>query len=117
MKPRILVFIPAYRCEAQICRVLKQFDVHVQQWIDTVMVVDNQSPDQTLELAIECGKEVLTHCNFIAWRNDDNYGLGGSHKAAFSTQLNRGSTTSSYCTEMIRPTSMISFLNWRQMLI
>lgn len=83
MKPRILVFIPAYRCEAQIRRVLEQFDTHVQQWIDTVMVVDNQSPDQTLKVAIEYGKEVLTHCNFIAWRNDDNYGLGGSHKAAF----------------------------------
>lgn len=90
MKPRILVFIPAYRCEAQICRVLKQFDMHVQQWIDTVMVVDNQSPDQTLEVAIECGKEVLTHCNFIAWRNDDNYGLGGSHKAAFLYAIEQG---------------------------
>ncbi|QCA05655.1 glycosyltransferase family 2 protein [Pantoea vagans] len=84
MKPRILVFIPAYRCEAQIRRVINQFDTKVQQWIDTVIVIDNQSPDKTLEVAIECGKSVFTHCNFIAWRNDDNYGLGGSHKAAFN---------------------------------
>ena len=90
MKPRILVFIPTYRCEAQIRRVLEQFDARVQKWIDTVMVVDNQSPDQTLEVAIERGKAVLTHCNFIAWRNEDNYGLGGSHKAAFSYAIEQG---------------------------
>lgn len=90
MKPKILVFVPAYRCEAQICRVLEQFDSHVQEWIDTVMVVDNQSPDQTLEVAIERGKEVLIHCNFIAWRNEDNYGLGGSHKAALRYAIDQG---------------------------
>lgn len=83
MKPKILVFIPTFRCEEQIRRVLEQFDARIQQWIDTVMVVDNQSPDQTLEVAIECGKSVLTGTSFIAWRNADNYGLGGSHKAAF----------------------------------
>ncbi|MER1498409.1 glycosyltransferase family 2 protein [Enterobacter cloacae] len=83
MKKKIIVFIPTYRCEAQIRRVLEQFDSRVQQWIDTVMVVDNQSPDQTLDVAIELGKAVITRCNFIVWRNEDNYGLGGSHKAAF----------------------------------
>lgn len=90
MKQKILVFIPAYRCEAQICRVLDQFDSSVQQWVDTVIVVDNQSPDQTLEAAIERGKAVLTDCNFIAWRNGDNYGLGGSHKVAFSYAIEQG---------------------------
>lgn len=90
MKQKILVFIPSYRCEAQIRRVLDQFDSSVQQWIDTVMVVDNQSPDQTLEVAIERGKAVLSDCNFIAWRNDYNYGLGGSHKAAFRYAIEQG---------------------------
>lgn len=90
MKQKILVFIPSYRCEAQIRRVLDQFDSSVQKWIDTVIVVDNQSPDQTLEVAIERGKAVLTDCNFIAWRNKDNYGLGGSHKAAFRYAIEQG---------------------------
>ena len=44
----------------------------------------------TLEAAIERGKAVLTDCNFIAWRNEDNYGLGGSHKAAFSYAIEQG---------------------------
>jgi glycosyltransferase involved in cell wall biosynthesis len=88
--PRILVFIPAYRCETQITRVIEQFDERVQAWVDTVMVVDNRSPDRTLEVAIERGKAVLKHCSFIAWRNDNNYGLGGSHKAAFRYAVDQG---------------------------
>lgn len=87
---RILIFIPAYRCEAQIKRVIAQFDERVQLLVDTVMVVDNRSPDNTLEAAIESGKAVLRHCNFIVWRNDDNYGLGGSHKAAFRYAVEQG---------------------------
>jgi glycosyltransferase involved in cell wall biosynthesis len=67
----------------QITRVINQFDERVQSYIDTVMIVDNRSPDKTLEVAIEIGRRKLTKCNFIAWMNSDNYGLGGSHKAAF----------------------------------
>lgn len=89
-RPRILVFIPAYRCEAQLARVIGQFDQRVQGWIDTVMVVDNRSPDRTLEVAIERAREQLTACQFIAWRNDDNYGLGGSHKAAMRYAIEQG---------------------------
>lgn len=81
-RPRILVFIPAYRCEPQLSRVIAQFTPQVQSRIDTVMVVDNRSPDRTLQVAVEHGSAQFTHCRFIAWRNDDNYGLGGSHKAA-----------------------------------
>ena len=90
MNHKILVFIPAYRCEIQIRRVLEQFDANVQKWIDTVMVVDNLSPDHTLNVAIEIGKSVLKSCNFIAWRNEDNYGLGGSHKVAFRYAIDQG---------------------------
>lgn len=88
--PRILVFIPAYRCAAQVVRVLDQFDDRVQQWVDTVMVVDNRSPDDTLDAAIARGRERLHKSRFIAWRNDDNYGLGGSHKAAFRYAIEQG---------------------------
>jgi len=88
--PRTLVFIPIYRCEAQITRVIDQFDARVQDCVDTVMVIDNQSPDRTLEVAIECGRKKLTACKFIAWRNEGNYGLGGSHKVAFRYAVEQG---------------------------
>jgi glycosyltransferase involved in cell wall biosynthesis len=73
-----------------VVRVLDQFDDRVQQWVDTVMVVDNRSPDDTLDAAIARGRERLRTSRFIAWRNDDNYGLGGSHKAAFRYALEQG---------------------------
>jgi glycosyltransferase involved in cell wall biosynthesis len=79
---KTLVFIPAYRCETQIKRVIRQFSPSIQEKIDTVIVVDNISPDNTLKSAIDEAKQVFTISNFIAWKNDNNYGLGGSHKAA-----------------------------------
>lgn len=88
--PKIMVFIPAYRCRNQISRVLAQFDETVQSVIDTVIVVDNQSPDDTLQVAIAAGEEQLQYCNFIAWKNKENYGLGGSHKAAFRYAIEQG---------------------------
>ena len=90
MQPKILVFIPAYRCEKQVVRVLGQFNAEVQACVDTVMVVDNRSPDGTLAAAVQAGSVQFTQCHFIAWRNDDNYGLGGSHKAAMRYALDNG---------------------------
>ena len=87
---KILVFIPAYRCERQVTRVLEQFDDTVQRWIDTVLLIDNRSPDGTLAAAIEKGRERFQHCRFIAWLNTDRYGLGGSHKVAFQYALEHG---------------------------
>ncbi|MCB0361310.1 MAG: glycosyltransferase family 2 protein [Bdellovibrionales bacterium] len=90
MKSKILVFIPTYRCESQIVRVFGQFNDQVQKWVDTVMVVDNQSPDRTMEIAIDFGRDQLKGCNFVAWSNDENYGLGGSHKVAFRYAIEQG---------------------------
>lgn len=89
-KPRILVFIPTYRCEGQVRRVIDQFDERVQSWVDTVLVVDNRSPDNTLDAAVNRGRQRLGHCRFVAWLNDVNYGLGGSHKVAFRYAIDQG---------------------------
>ena len=89
-KPRILVFIPTYRCEEQVLRVIDQFDDRVQSWVDTVLIVDNRSPDDTLDAAINRGRQRLRQCRFVAWLNDCNYGLGGSHKVAFRYAIDRG---------------------------
>jgi len=89
-KPKILVFIPAYRCEAQITRVLDQFDRDTQRLFDTVMVLDNRSPDGTLQVAASHGVRKFTDCHFLACLNQDNYGLGGSHKVAFRYGLEHG---------------------------
>ncbi len=88
---RILLFIPAYRCEGQIGRVVAQLTAEAAERIDAVAVIDNQSPDGTRERAIE----TLTATSPIPWRvlrNDENYGLGGSHKVAIDLALAEGFT-------------------------
>lgn len=78
---KILVFIPAYRCAPQITRVIEQFSKEIQKLIDTILIVDNRSPDNTQNEASRAIKNLV--CNALVWENAGNYGLGGSHKIAF----------------------------------
>jgi glycosyltransferase involved in cell wall biosynthesis len=84
---RILVFIPAYNCSKQITRVLAQFD-GVERYFAEVLVVDNRSPDNTLDAAREAAARVGLPVTVVC--NNDNYGLGGSHKVAFSYAVDNG---------------------------
>jgi glycosyltransferase involved in cell wall biosynthesis len=84
---RILVFIPAYRCAPQIVRVLDQFaDPTLHERFDEILVIDNRSPDDTAEAAVERARSLGTGRMSVA-RNVDNFGLGGSHKSAFTYAL------------------------------
>ena len=87
---KIVVFVPAYQCEKQIARVLKQFsDPAIAQRFDSIVVVDNQSQDATVATAIATAKSL--HLGKVAVvRNQDNVGLGGSHKAAFLYAIENG---------------------------
>ncbi|HAJ7594942.1 TPA: glycosyltransferase family 2 protein [Escherichia coli] len=84
MQDKILLFIPAYNCEKQISRVLNQC-LNINEIINEIIVVDNQSTDNTLIAASEEAKNIETPVTIV--RNNDNYGLGGSHKVAFQYAL------------------------------
>ena len=83
MKDKILLFIPAYNCEKQILRVLGQLDWSVMSYIDEVIVVNNRSTDNTASVV---EKFIKNHqdMNVKLLLNEENYGLGGSHKVAFN---------------------------------
>lgn len=84
---RFLVFIPCYRCEKQIPRTLAQLsEVHTLNC--EILVLDNRSPDGTVEAAIQAADRLKLPVNVA--RNDENYGLGGSHKAAFDYAIEHG---------------------------
>lgn len=89
MNERILVFIPAYKCAAQIGRVLAQIKPPVTKLIHQVIVVDNISPDNTLDVAIEHAKQ-LQGVPVSVLRNNHNYGLGGSIKVAINYAKDNG---------------------------
>jgi len=81
-KEKILLFIPGYNCENQIIRVLKQLDEKVMKIIDEVIFVNNRSTDNTEE-NVKKFKEKNKIKYLKILKNDQNYGLGGSHKVAF----------------------------------
>ena len=83
MPERFLVFIPAYNCEKQVPRVLNQLlDCQVAAMVTECIVVNNRSTDGT-EAAVQSWMQAHPQAPVRLLRNDQNYGLGGSHKVAF----------------------------------
>ena len=87
---RILIFIPVYRCEAQLPRVLGRIAALGADaaLFSQVLIVDNRSPDGTREAALAAMPSLPVPAVLI--ENDENYSLGGSHKVAFSYALEHG---------------------------
>jgi len=79
---KILVFIPAYNCQNQITRVLEQQTPEIKKYITETIVINNRSTDDT-EAVVKDWIAAHPGCNVTLLRNEENYGLGGSHKVAF----------------------------------
>ena len=79
---KILLFIPCYNCEKEIVKVLDSLNGFFSYFTE-VIVVDNGSKDNTLNNAVEWGK-MHKNAPVSIFRNEINYNLGGSHKAAFN---------------------------------
>lgn len=81
---KIMVFIPMYNCQNQITRVLKQFDEEVLTYVHEIVMVNNRSTDNTEQVVVDFLKENDINTKVTVVRNNENYGLGGSHKVAFN---------------------------------
>ena len=92
MEDKILIFIPMYRCEKQIPRVLAQIARlgEGQKRFAEVLVVDNGSPDESIPAAARAIRELSIPARVV--RNRENYSLGGSHKVAFLYAITHGFT-------------------------
>jgi glycosyltransferase involved in cell wall biosynthesis len=85
----ILLFVPMYNCAKQIPRVLSQLTEDVRTIFREVIIVDNRSPDgsaRAAELALAGDWSIPVKILL----NDENYGLGGSHKVAFNYAIANG---------------------------
>lgn len=87
---RILLFIPMYNCEKQIVRVLGQLRGEAAEYFDEVIVVNNRSTDGGERAVIDWLGANPLPVTVRLLRNDENYGLGGSHKVAFAYALDHG---------------------------
>ena len=81
-KPRVLIAIPAYRCETQLPRVLDEINESLANRVEEIAVIDNGSPDGTIQAALAY-KKTGRLPNLHVYKNSDNYNLGGTHKVAF----------------------------------
>lgn len=83
---RILLFVPMYNCERQIPRVIAQLGEGIRALFSEIIIVDNRSTDGSQAAAIAALKAV-PGMRAKVLLNDENYGLGGSHKVAFDYAL------------------------------
>lgn len=83
MYNKILLFIPMYNCEKQITRVLGQLTHEVCSYLSELIIVNNRSTDNGEAAVRQYLSEHKLPIKASLLRNDENYGLGGSHKVAF----------------------------------
>nr|WP_314044700.1 glycosyltransferase family 2 protein [uncultured Leptotrichia sp.] len=83
MRNKTLVFIPMYNCENQIGRVIDQFKGEIKSYIDEIIIINNRSTDNGEKVVLEKLKKLNIGLPIKLLKNDENYGLGGSHKVAF----------------------------------
>jgi dolichol-phosphate mannosyltransferase len=86
MPSKTLLFIPAYNCEQQIPRVVAQLTPEIRALLTEIIIVNNRSTDGSQAAAIAAVKN-LPDVPAKVLLNDENYGLGGSHKVAFEYAL------------------------------
>lgn len=77
-----MIAIPAYRCEKQLPRVLDEIDERLAKRVSEIAVIDNGSPDGTVQAALDYKKKGRLK-NLKVFQNVENYNLGGTHKVAF----------------------------------
>lgn len=78
-KDKVVVVMPAYNAARTLRRTYAALPHHI---VDTVIVVDDGSTDETCEIARELGVELLIH--------DRNYGYGANQKTCYREALRVG---------------------------
>lgn len=79
---KILIFIPVYNCEKQVLRLLKRIEQIPELQNYHYVFIDNQSQDNTID-SLSKALTISGITNARIFRNEKNFGLGGSHKIAF----------------------------------
>ena len=76
---RVCVVMPAYNAEKTLRRTVAEID---RGLVDDIILVDDQSKDQTVEVARELGLHTVVH--------ERNRGYGGNQKTCYTEALARG---------------------------
>jgi glycosyltransferase involved in cell wall biosynthesis len=90
-RPRVLVFIVAYKAETTIRQVLARIPPALADDYDVeVLVIDDSSDDRTFELGERGRREGLIPFTLTVLRNPENQGYGGNQKIGFRYAIDHG---------------------------
>lgn len=91
-KPKVLIFIVSYNAENFIESVLNRIPDEVwanERYDSEVLVIDDESPDETYYRAIDYQREHPDH-NITLLRNPKNQGYGGNQKLGYHYAIKHG---------------------------
>lgn len=83
-----LLFIPCYNCQKQIIRVLKKLPENIDKYFTEILIINNYSTDNTYHVIKDFFSSYKHNIKISLINNEQNYGLGGSHKIAFEYACN-----------------------------
>jgi glycosyltransferase involved in cell wall biosynthesis len=87
--PRIVVFVVAYNAESTLERVLDRIPAAFAARLDTVLVFDDASHDNTYEVGRHY-REVHPEMPLVVERHPSNLGYGGNQKAGYRWCIEHG---------------------------
>lgn len=87
-----MVVIPAYNCSKQIGRVIGSFDGELLKRVYRVAVFNDKSKDETEAAAARVIEKKKGEKKIWLYTNDQNRGLGGTHKAGYLLAKKLGCT-------------------------
>lgn len=76
------IYIPAYNAALTLPRVLERIPTNLKNTVQEILIVDNNSSDNTSMVAIEYKKDHDMH-NLSVVKNPENLGYGGSQKIGY----------------------------------
>ena len=80
---KIMVFMPAYKTQSTICKVIERIPKKTMKRIKEIVVIDNNSPDQTYDVITQYKKK-KNISKLKIFRNKKNLFFGGNIKAGFN---------------------------------
>jgi glycosyltransferase involved in cell wall biosynthesis len=85
---KVVIYVPAYNAAATLPRVLDRIPEEVRSRVHEILVVDNDSEDNTYLVAAGYRQEKGVH-NLEFIRNEKNLGYGGSQKVAYRRAIEK----------------------------
>ena len=87
---KICIFIPCYNATVTLPKVLERIPQEVKEKVEEIFIVDNDSQDYTYLMAVGYREKKSDIKNLKIFKNEKNFGYGGSQKLAYAYAIKQG---------------------------